>query len=193
MFSRFSPYIYLSWPKVQASKKSHRCNVDTFFQIDVELKHFRIWVDFQFWDFMNMSAGVCAWLMRELRTHQWKYKFLHWGCPGGYPTLIYSTCEYGSVCGNTLRNTDSNTYEYTVYVWWAVKVQITLLMIHTYLISSRHETQDKVFGEDYQYRMHNFFGIFFLQITFCSKYEENIARGTTDPGYRVYNLSYLSS
>ena len=66
---------------------------------------------------------------------------------------------------------------YAVYVCWAVKVQITLLMIHTYLISSRHETQDKVFGEDYQYRirivyMHNFFGIFFLQITFCSKYEE---------------------
>ena len=26
-----------------------------------------------------------------------------------------------------------------------------------------------------------------------NQFAKNIARGTTDPGYRVYNLSYLSS
>ena len=107
-------------------------NETRFSRIGIEIWFYAIWVDFQFWDFMNMSAAeVCAWLMCELRTHQWKYKFLH-----RYPALIYSSCDYGSVCGNT-------EILILTLICSAVNVQITLLMIRTYLIPLKHETQDK--------------------------------------------------
>ena len=45
---------------------------------------------------------------------------------------------------------------------------------------------DFLFGDD---------SAFFPSNTFekIDLWNKNIARGTTDPGYRVYNLSYLSS
>ena len=43
------------------------------------------------------------------------------------------------------------------------------------------------------FRLHNYFHILIFWISKNPKGHKNIARGTTGPGYRVYNLSYLSS
>ena len=87
---------------------------------------------------------------------------------------MWSKCQVPNLHPTT-RIPNSSYYSYYKNYGWqylrnenSYERSTALVSQQPFLVSSKY---DRIFGPDFQ----------------------NIARGTTDPGYRVYNLSYLSS